>query len=123
MRRVPRAVVRGFRLVGFAVWFGRELVRANLQVAWDVLTPRSRLEPGVVELPLRSRTDLEIAGIANLISLTPGTLTLAVRADPPALWVHGMYAADPDSFQHRLHLMEDRMLRALHAPNPDQQEP
>lgn len=112
-RWVTRGVRRSWRLLRFALWFVGELTVANAQVAWDVVTPRSRVEPGIVELPLRSRTDAEIAAIANLVSLTPGTLTLAVRREPATIWVHGMYAADADAFRTRLQEMESRTLYAL----------
>ncbi len=114
------ALGRILRLPGFAVYFLRELVSANALVVWDVLTPRSRLSPGIVGLPLRSRTPGEITLIANLVSLTPGTLTLAVSHDPDTLYVHGMYAGDRERFVRQLEQMEDRMLYALHGPAVDE---
>lgn len=110
---VSRGLRRGWRLLRFSLWFAGELTVANAQVAWDVITPRSRVEPGIVEVPLRSRTDGEIAAIANLVSLTPGTLTLAVRREPATIWVHGMYAPDAADFRTRLQEMEARTLHAL----------
>jgi multicomponent Na+:H+ antiporter subunit E len=117
------ALARIPRLLGFAVYFLRELVTANLQVVRDVLTPGSRLASGIVELPLRSRTPAEITLIANLYSLTPGTLTLAVRRDPDVLYVHGMYAGDRDEFVRQLEEMENRMLHALRGPERDGRQP
>jgi multicomponent Na+:H+ antiporter subunit E len=101
------------RLLVFAGYFARALVVANAQVVWDVLTPRSRLAPGIAALPLLSRSDLEVTLIANLVTLTPGTLSLAVQRDPPVLYVHGMYAEDPDEFRRELGEMERRMLDAV----------
>ena len=117
---VTRGPRRAGRLLAFAGWVARELVVANAQVAWDVVTPRDRVEAGIVELRLRSRTDAEIAAIANLVSLTPGTLTLAIRREPATIWVHGMYAPDAESFRRRLRRMEDHTLQALrHDGGPD----
>jgi multicomponent Na+:H+ antiporter subunit E len=104
---------QALRLAGFLAYFLRELVVANAQVVWDVLTPRSRLAPGIAALPLRTRTDREVTLLANLVTLTPGTLTLAIARDPDVLYVHGMYAADPDAFRAQLAAMETRMLRAV----------
>jgi multicomponent Na+:H+ antiporter subunit E len=101
------------RLVWFALYFAREMITANAALTWDILTPSSRLAPGIARCPLRCRTRFEIALLANLISLTPGTLTLAVRRDPPTLYVHGMYAPDPDRFRQRLRALESRMLAAV----------
>ncbi|WP_336921428.1 Na+/H+ antiporter subunit E [Aquipuribacter sp. SD81] len=110
-------LARAGRLLRFAGWFLGELTRANVQVTWDVLTPTSRLEPGVVALPLRCRTDLEVALLSGLVTLTPGTLTLAVR-EPAAegggtMWVHGMYSPDADAFRRELDDLQRRMLRAM----------
>ena len=104
---------QALRLLGFLGYFARELCVANAQVVWDVLTPRSRLRPGVAALPLRTRTDAEVTLLANLVTLTPGTLTLAIARSPDVLYVHGMYAADADAFRAQLAEMETRMLRAV----------
>lgn len=101
------------RLLLFAVFFLRELVIANAQVVWDVVTPRSRLAPGIAAVPLLSRSDLEVTLIANLVTLTPGTLALAVRRDPAVLYVHGMYAEDADEFRRQIAALETRMLGAV----------
>lgn len=115
-------VRRAGRLVAFAGYAFREMVVATGEVAWDALTPTNRLQPGVVEVPLRCRTPFEITTLANLITLTPGTLVLAITHDPPALYVHGMYAPDAKAFRARLIAMEDRVLRALRGPGQDRAE-
>lgn len=104
---------RGYRLAGFALHYLSLLVRANIVVAREVMSPRSRLAPGIVVLPLRSRKWVEIATITNLISLTPGTLIVGVRRDPPSLLVHGMHAADAERFRAELRDLETRMLAAV----------
>lgn len=106
----------GLRLLAFPFYYAAELAKANATVGLDILTPGSRATPGFVELPLRSVTDLEITMLANLISLTPGTVTVAVREEPATLWVHGLYVRDPESFRAELHAMEDRMLGAMRRP-------
>ena len=87
----PSAYVTGVgRAVAFIVFYLAELVWSSLQVAIDVCRPRLRMCPGVVGLPLRARTDAEITVLANLISLTPGTLSLDLSPDRRILYVHAM---------------------------------
>jgi multicomponent Na+:H+ antiporter subunit E len=43
---------------------------------------------------LAARTDLEITLVANLVSLTPGTLSLDVSDDRRTLYVHVMFMDD-----------------------------
>lgn len=85
--------------LGFLGFFLKELFLANLRVAHDVLTPRHRMRPGVVAIPLDVETDLEITTLANLITLTPGTLSLDVSHDRKVLYVHGMYVEDVHEFR------------------------
>ena len=89
---------RGPKLVAFIFFFLFELIKANLQVAYDVITPRYFMEPGIIKIPLDAKTDMEITFLANLITLTPGTLSLDVSDDRKVLYVHAMYVKDKDSF-------------------------
>jgi multicomponent Na+:H+ antiporter subunit E len=91
---VARVLCRVRRIVSLLLFFAWELVLANLRVAWDVVTPRHRMRPGVVAVPLRARTDVEITMLANMVSLTPGTLSLDVSDDRCVLYVHAMYLHD-----------------------------
>jgi len=90
-KRVPN-------VLGFLVFFIAELVKANIQVAYDVITPRNYMLPGIVAIPLDAETDLEITMLANFISLTPGTLSLDVSDDKKTLYVHAMYLPDKERF-------------------------
>lgn len=108
VRRAAIVLVRSFRFIPFFLW---ELLLANLQVALEVVRPRPRIEPGIIRVPLRARSDLEITFFANLISLTPGTLTLGVTKDRSALYVHGLHVRSPDDFRGRLARLEDRFLK------------
>ncbi len=89
-----------FRKLPLALWFGVlffcDVLKANVRVAWDVVTPKKYRRPGIVAIPLEVKTDLEIAILANLITLTPGTLCLDVSQDRRTLYVHEMFVADPE---------------------------
>ncbi|MCH7403513.1 Na+/H+ antiporter subunit E [Belliella kenyensis] len=86
------------KLVSFIFFFLYELIKANIQVAYDVITPRHYMEPGIVKIPLDAESDLEITLLANLITLTPGTCSLDVSEDRKVLYVHAMYIKDKEEF-------------------------
>jgi len=86
------------RILGFIFFFLYEMLKANLQVAYDVMTPKFFMKPGIVKFPLSAKTDFEITMLANCISLTPGTLILAVSDDRKAIYIHVMYLNDRDKF-------------------------
>jgi multicomponent Na+:H+ antiporter subunit E len=54
------------------------------------------MRPGVVAIPLDVQTDAEITLLANLITLTPGTLSLDVSTDRRVLYIHVMYIDNDD---------------------------
>jgi multicomponent Na+:H+ antiporter subunit E len=88
--------------IRFAFFFLRELIHSNLRVAWDVISPKSRRKPGIVAVPLDVSTDIEITVLANLITLTPGTLSLDVSDDRRVLYVHGMFVEDPQLMRNEI---------------------
>ena len=90
------------KTIAFGAFFAWELVLSNLRVAWDVLTPRAYRRPGVVAVPLDAETDVEITLLANLVTLTPGTLSLDVSDDGTTLYVHAMFVDDADELRREI---------------------
>lgn len=86
------------KFVAFFFFFLYELFKANLQVAYEVITPGLNMKPGIIALPLDVKTDFQITMLANLITLTPGTLSLDVSEDRKILYVHSMYITDRENF-------------------------
>lgn len=80
-----------------AVSFAWALVRANLAVAKVVLSPRLGIRPGLVRFPTELTGDAAVTLLANMITLTPGTLTLAVSDDRDCLYVHALDIGDPEN--------------------------
>ena len=106
LRRVPN-------LIRFLVYFIGEMIRANIKVAWDVVTPTDYMRPAVIAYPLTASNDIEITILANLISLTPGSLALDVSSDRKTLYVHLMYFDDEASALAELRDFEARVLTVL----------
>jgi multicomponent Na+:H+ antiporter subunit E len=112
---------RVWRALVFLVLYAWDFTRASLRVAYDVLTPRLHMTPGVIRLPLDARSNLEITVLANLLSLTPGTLSLDVSRDRQSLFLHAMYIDrdDADDLRHAIKTrLERRVLSLLRGPAP-----
>ncbi|MEM9915434.1 MAG: Na+/H+ antiporter subunit E [Planctomycetota bacterium] len=90
-RKLPKSI-------GFAFFILWQLVLSNFRVAYDVITPAANRCPAVIGVPLDVTTDAEITLLANLITLTPGTLSLDVSEDRKILYVHAMFADDREAF-------------------------
>lgn len=109
-----RYFLRVRQLLGFAVYYLRELVAANLRVARDVVAPSYAMRPAIVAIQLDARTDVEITLLSNLIALTPGSLGLDVSDDRSVLFVHGMFVDDPEAFRRSIKDgLERRLLELL----------
>lgn len=80
-----------FKLLSFMAFYVKALVLSNLRIAWDVITPGMRIRLGFIGIPLLTTNDREILVFANLVTMTPGTLSLEVSQDRKILYVHVMY--------------------------------
>lgn len=81
------------------VLFHYELIVSSIQVVWDVITPSHRARPAIIDVPLSVTSDAGILLVTNLISLTPGTLSLDISDDRRTLKVHAMFGDDPDAIR------------------------
>jgi multicomponent Na+:H+ antiporter subunit G len=87
----PIGRFRPGRALAFVRHFVVELFKANLVVAREVVTPANRINEAIVRVPIGATTDTMITFLANAVSLTPGTMTVEVEIDPPALDVHVLH--------------------------------
>jgi multicomponent K+:H+ antiporter subunit E len=90
IRRPGLVVALGLRVLG-------DIVKANLQVAAQVLGPQAALRPTFVWVPLDLREDHAIAALAGIITMTPGTLSADLSTDRRHLLVHALHAPDPEA--------------------------
>jgi len=84
------------RVISLALLFIYELVLSAWKVTVLVLSPKMDLKPGIFAYPLKVDRDFEITLLANLITLTPGTLSVDVSDDRRILYVHALDCSDPD---------------------------
>lgn len=104
---------KAFLWMRFFGFFLTELLLASLRVAYDVLTPRHHMRPAVLAIPLDLESDLGITFFANVITLTPGTLSLDVSDDRKTLYIHAMYVDDVQQFKRNLKTRLERRIMEL----------
>ncbi len=102
---------RVIRMANLGLYFTWELVISSAQVVWDVVTPVHRSRPAIIAIPLDIEDPLQITVLANLISLTPGSLTLDTSKDERTLYVHAMFVDDPDDVRRRIKTGFERRVR------------
>lgn len=82
------------RILSLLALFLKELALSAWKVAVLVMSPRMDLKPGIFAFPLTVTRDFEITLLANLITLTPGTLSIDVSQDRRTLFVHAIDCSD-----------------------------
>ena len=90
-RLSPQAVIAGFKFYGY---FFRELLRSNLAMAAIVVSPSLPISPAIVKVRTRLKSRMGRLMLANSITLTPGTMTVAV--DGEWLYIHCVRLDDSD---------------------------
>lgn len=106
VRKVGRAVRLALVSLGM-------ISKANVRVAFDVVTPHPRLRPGIIAIPLNARRDDEIAILANVVTLTPGTLALEIAGDRSCLFVHTLHLDDREAFERSIKQGLERQILEL----------
>lgn len=94
-----RRFLAGMELVAVFFW---EVVKANIQVAMLVLRPKFRARSGIIALPLAVQSDWQITLLANMITLTPGTITVHVDRERRYLYVHALDIDDPEALKQSI---------------------
>lgn len=92
----PRTLRRLRRILSLTILFLYELIVSAVRVAIVVIRPdMSRaVRPAIIAFPLAVKSDAEITLLANMITLTPGTLSVDVSADKSVLYVHALHMDD-----------------------------
>ena len=106
-RRSFRKIVLSIQLVFF---FLKELLIANWTVVRQVLAPELKIQSGIIAYPLSLKHDLLITLLANMITLTPGTLSVEVAPDRKYLFIHFL---DVDDVEEEIQIIKDGFERYL----------
>lgn len=88
---------KSYKIISLFLLFMYELVNSAWRVMILVLSPNMNIKPGIFAFPLSLENDMEIALLANMITLTPGTLSVDVSEDKKYIYVHAIDASDPEA--------------------------
>ncbi len=98
------------KLLSYFLW---QLVEASVIVAWEVITPRNRINAAVVSVRLRSQVAGIITSVASMVSLTPGTVTLEVDEENSTLFIHVLHLKSVEQTQESVRLLEELTIAAF----------
>jgi multisubunit Na+/H+ antiporter MnhE subunit len=75
----------------FIAYYLYNLAKANLYIAWDILTPKMHMKPAFMEIPVKLKSDFGLLLFSNLLSMTPGTISIDISKDKKTVQVHVLY--------------------------------
>jgi multicomponent K+:H+ antiporter subunit E len=102
------------RMIGYVMIVMWDIMVANIQVAWIVLTrPNSKLRPAWVIVPLDLRKPEAITILAGTITLTPGTVSADLSNEGHSLLVHALDTDDPDVVRDEIKNRYERRLKEI----------
>lgn len=82
----------------FPLLYLKDVLSGGLRVARDILSPRPELHPVLLRVPVSLASPTKRFFLANLISMTPGTVSVAEENGGRTLVVHSLYGGrDPEA--------------------------
>jgi multicomponent Na+:H+ antiporter subunit E len=95
-------VLQIFKIISFLFFYIWEVLMANIKMAYIILSPKPGIKPAIICIPLETQSDFEIALLVNLITMTPGSLSMDISTDRKTVYVHVMDNTDPTTVKNVL---------------------
>jgi len=117
-RRILRArpiVIRPLAVLRLAGYILSQLVISNVRVAREGVAPRQRIRTGIIACRLRTTPPGMITLSADILEISPGTMIVDARSEPPTLYVHFLMLREPLEARHEVAHLERLVLRAFGA--------
>jgi multisubunit Na+/H+ antiporter MnhE subunit len=94
-------------------YFCYKVIDSGWIVGWLVLKGYRGQNEGVVEYPIQSENPWQIILLFNLISMTPGSLSMDISDDHSVIYVHLLNINDRDDFFKTTQKMELMLIRTF----------
>ncbi|MFG6569377.1 Na+/H+ antiporter subunit E [Sulfitobacter sp. 1A13679] len=106
--------IRPLRTLAYVLLVIWDIVIANIQVAWVILTKsNASMSPAWVVVPLDLKEPEAITILMGTITLTPGTVSADLSDNGRYLLVHALDASDPDAVRDEIKDRYERRLKEI----------
>ena len=106
----PLTIKRFMFFIIYLVVLFKEIVQANIDVAYRVIHPKMPIKPGIIVISTELKQDIAKMILANSITLTPGTFTLDIIDDK--LLIHWINVKTED-VEEATHIIGDKFEKYL----------
>ena len=103
--------LKPYHIVAFILFYLYKLVEANLIIAYDIVTPKLSINPGFIEVPLTLKSNFGMLLFSNLLSMTPGSLSIDITDDKKTILVHVLYQTTEEQMLNEFERMQRKIKR------------
>ena len=98
-----------YKALGFLLFYLFKVFQANFELAFYILSPRLKMKPGIMKIPVNLTHPQAILLLVNMITMTPGTLTMDVSEDKQFIFVHFLFLVDEEKKVREIKNIEKRI--------------
>ncbi len=99
--------------IEFILFYLFQLVQSNIYIAYDILTPQIKSTPDIMKVPVNIKSDFGLLVFTNLLSMTPGTLTIDISPDKKELLVHVLYSKNKEAVMHEISEIQQKIKKII----------
>lgn len=97
----------------FVGYYLYKLLQSNMLMAYYTLSPTMNVKAGFINYPIGVKSPGGLLLLCNLISMTPGTISVDVDARREVLLVHVLSNSSTDAVMQEINNIERRIIRLL----------
>ena len=109
-----RIINKIYQTINFFFYYLLKLVQANFYIAYDLVTPKLKVNPAILKVPITIKSEFGILLFSNLLSMTPGSLSLDISPDKKTIFVHVLYDHDREKTLKEIEKIQDRIRKIVH---------
>ena len=106
-----KQILKPYYIVSFILFYLYKLGEANLYIAHDILTPKLRIKPGFIKVQLTLKSNFGLLLFSNLLSMTPGSLSIDITDDKKTMLVHVLYKTTEEDMLKEFKDIQDKIKR------------
>lgn len=106
-------LIKAYYFIEFVLFYLSKLVQSNLYIAYDILTPNIKSYPGFINVPLIIQSDFGLLLFSNLLSMTPGTLSIDIDSDKNEIKVHVLYNKNQSVVLNEIQKIQNKIKRII----------
>ncbi|PLX15858.1 MAG: hypothetical protein C0597_08350 [Marinilabiliales bacterium] len=104
-----RIVKKTYFIVEFVLFYMVKLVQANIYIAFDIVTPKMHTMPDFITLPLKIKSDFGLLLFSNLVSMTPGSLTIDINEEKNCIEIHILYNQNKEKVRTEIEAIQNKI--------------